>query len=312
MHFDAKYRADKLTKLFGGDQQDGDEGDEILTDEKEEAKALSTYKRGDLLKMHTYNDALRYTIGSYVLYPGSEEAPEKIAKFHEIAPGVGALVMKPGNEKCLGALRGFIEEVLAHQVDRFTQYRYLSDASFQTVANKPGRIGEEAGGYGVARRDGSCVMLWLKKEKANVFREHGFAYCWAVPKGDETDPEKSAKAKILRKNLDLNLSIEIGSEFVPVGAGQGEKIHGHGWRAKVKSARFLSKEKLNDFLKKKLPGTEASSVEHYVLFEFEEVTDFEPLILNKVHKKNRSGSKFMAVTCKWSEIIDADEGSWVE
>ena len=63
LHLDAKYRAQEIETLFGP------ESDENLDEEKEEVKTTSTYKRGDLLKMHTYNDAVRQTIGSYVLYP---------------------------------------------------------------------------------------------------------------------------------------------------------------------------------------------------------------------------------------------------
>ena len=42
---------------------------EEVEDDKQDS-VINTYKRGDLLKMHTYNDAIRRTVGSYVLYPG--------------------------------------------------------------------------------------------------------------------------------------------------------------------------------------------------------------------------------------------------
>ena len=44
--------------------------------------------------MHTYNDAIRRTIGSYVLYPGNINHADKGNKvfslYDEILPGVGA------------------------------------------------------------------------------------------------------------------------------------------------------------------------------------------------------------------------------
>ena len=91
LHFDAKYRAEQITELFG----DQNENEEAIIDEKQTAKAISVYKRGDLLKMHTYNDALRSTIGSYILYPGTNDKNEKVSKFHEIAPGLAPFRLNP-------------------------------------------------------------------------------------------------------------------------------------------------------------------------------------------------------------------------
>lgn len=105
MHFDAKYRAENLKSVFGALVK----GDGELDEEKQQGKATSTYKRGDLLKMHTYNDAVRQTAGSYVLYPGSD-AETKMSKFHEILPGVGAFVLKPGNGQSRDALKAFLRD----------------------------------------------------------------------------------------------------------------------------------------------------------------------------------------------------------
>ena len=293
LHFDSKYRAEKITQLFGEKRTaDEDEDAADLAEEKEEAKVLSTYKRGDLLKMHTYNDALRHTIGSYVLYPGDGAETEKIPKFHEIAPGVGALVMKPENEECLKALKEFISDVLKHQVDRFTQYRYLSDESHRTVSSKPGFINEDESMYQVARKDAPCVLLWLRKENQQACRENGIAYCHAVPKKED-------------KTLNLNLTIETGSEFIPCGKGQGGKLETLGWRAKVRSAKLVSLDMLKDFLNLEYPesGLKPGNAKHYVLFEFDEVSECPVIDVDEVHKTKRSGSPYMAVSCTWAEIV---------
>ena len=96
IHFDAKYRISDLTSLIGDNKES--ELDEGLIDDKIEA-VVNTYKRGDLLKMHTYNDAIRRTIGSYVLYPGSynrNSASNAIfSLYDEVLPGVGAFSIKP-------------------------------------------------------------------------------------------------------------------------------------------------------------------------------------------------------------------------
>lgn len=291
LHFDSKYRADKITQLFGEKAAD-DEEEETLAAEKEEAKVLSTYQRGDLLKMHTYNDALRHTIGSYVLYPGDGGEPEKIAKFHEIAPGVGALVMKPGNQDCLNSLGGFIADVLRHQVDRFTQYRYLSDESYRTVSAKPGFISQEVKEYRVARKNAPCVLLWVRKDNQHAFRENGIAYCHAVPTAST-------------RKLDLNLTVETGSEFIPCGEAPGKKIVTLGWRAKIRSAKLVSIGTLNEILKvRNLDGQlTPKSVEQYVLFEFDEASNCPAIDVSEVHKLKRSGSNYMAVSCTWGDIV---------
>lgn len=287
LHFDAKYRATNLKSVFGEDD------DEQISEEKREAKSLSTYKRGDLLKMHTYNDALRKTIGSYVLYPGEAVTePEELRKFHEIAPGVGALVMKPGREECLNALKGFLENIFDHQSSQFTQYRYMNDANHQTVLEEPRKLKEDEEVYQVARTKAPCVLLWLKKKTADVFREAGFAYCHAVPRKES-------------QQLNLDLTIQAGSEFIPCGGGQGERMTSLDWRAKITSARFLSKAKLTEFISERGLTSELSpsSVNHYLLFEFSEPTKFKKIDVTEAHRQHRSGSQYMAVTCKWQDII---------
>ncbi len=290
LHFDAKYRAEDIAAVFG--QLDADE--EAITNEKLEGKAESNYKRGDLLKMHTYNDALRHTIGSYVLYPGTKtDGAEKRPKFHEIAPGVGAMVMKPGNAACLDAVRFFLDEVFEHQSDIFSQYRYLSDAGYETLREKPEHVEEEGSNYRIARQDSPCVVLWLKQNQEALFRKHGFAYCWA------TNEEHKA-------TLDFNLSIEVGAEFIPCGGGQGGAKIGHGWRAKVKSARFMSLEKLRDYISNKglTKELEPKSAKHYLLFEFVEDAEFKKIDLSGIYRARRSGSDYMAVSCRWREILE--------
>lgn len=287
LHFDAKYRAESLAQVFGRAEVTGDE----LQEEKREGKSLSTYKRGDLLKMHTYNDALRHTIGSYVLYPGDSGTPEKRPRFHEIAPGVGAYVLKPGKPEYLDALKNFLKDVFEHQADRFSQYSYLREAGHDTLA-ADSMVKETSASYRVARKDSTCVLLWVRKESREIFRRSGFAYCHAE----------------VRENLNLDLSIEVGTELIPCG-GKGH-IAGLGWRAKIRSVRFIAKEKLIEWLIQEKPevdpSTHPKSSEHYLLFEFDDVSALEKLDLDTVHQARRAKgeSKYMAVRCKWSEILE--------
>ena len=118
IHFDAKYRLDK--KLVG-EQPDNLEGVQIELKEEEENRERDVYKKGDLLKMHAYKDAIRRTGGAYILYPGNTK--EEIHKgFEEIIPGLGAFCLSPGHdEDQIPAIKTFLEEVVDHFANRTTK-----------------------------------------------------------------------------------------------------------------------------------------------------------------------------------------------
>ena len=107
IHFDAKYRIEHILDLFG-------QGEDAADDEK-------GYKRDDLLKMHAYNDAIRRTYGSYILYPGDKDDPRR--RYREIIPGLGAFTLKPGREEMTGAskIEEFVREVVRSLQNRLTQ-----------------------------------------------------------------------------------------------------------------------------------------------------------------------------------------------
>lgn len=128
IHFDAKYKIDKFLELFASNERpdgdaatDGDEtrGDPLSVLKEEESKGV--YKRGDLLKMHAYNDAIRRTYGSYVLYPGDKDDPKR--RYREIIPGIGAFVLKPGKQEMTGSskIEDFIRKVTYSLQNRLTQ-----------------------------------------------------------------------------------------------------------------------------------------------------------------------------------------------
>jgi predicted component of viral defense system (DUF524 family) len=116
LHFDAKYRVDNLKEIFEADQ-DGQVSGEA--------------KRSDLLKMHTYRDAIRRSVGAYVLYPGSER--RHFQQYHEILPGLGAFSLRPtesGVALGAGPLEKFLSDVLDHVASQVTQHergRYWTD-----------------------------------------------------------------------------------------------------------------------------------------------------------------------------------------
>lgn len=158
IHFDAKYRISDLTSLIGGNREtEFDEAE--FVDDKIEA-VVNTYKRGDLLKMHTYNDAIRRTIGSYVLYPGSNNTDgtgkETFSLYDEILPGVGAFAIKPstgviGENKLKAFIISLIECMEANN-SRLNRLKYYTEmilnepsmlkGQFLEPANKPMEKGD--------------------------------------------------------------------------------------------------------------------------------------------------------------------------
>lgn len=127
IHFDAKYRLNKI--LIDDMGKDTESVDSELDSEKLD-REIDIYRRGDLLKMHAYKDAIRRTGGAYVLYPGTEKKMKR--GFHEIIPGLGAFCIAPGHEEDqLSALRSFLLEVVRHFMDRTSQREKIAVSSHE-------------------------------------------------------------------------------------------------------------------------------------------------------------------------------------
>lgn len=220
LHFDAKYRAENLNMIFGEDAPDLDE-------EKDSGKVNSTYKRGDLLKMHTYNDAVRQTAGSYILYPGSGEE-KRLEKFHEILPGIGAFVLKPGKPDCREALKAFLIDVFRHQADHFTQYRYFSDVVHATIKDEPGVYG----GLSTWRPNSTCVLAYLKQEVRELCKSKQLVYSRAL-KDDEG-----------RSPIRIQLGSMAGAVLCPYEGARTAEKRSLPWIAPVLGCEMLSREQL--------------------------------------------------------------------
>jgi hypothetical protein len=149
LHLDAKFRVEALSQLFGKEYVPDDESDipeeiqQELDEEYHETASADIYKRGDLYKMHTYNDAIRRTVGSYVLYPGKDKVNEKFPRYHEILPGVGAFAIRPdfvnGESAAVGtaSLKEFIDDVLLVQKNLFSQLYRVNYWTHNTIKEPP-------------------------------------------------------------------------------------------------------------------------------------------------------------------------------
>jgi hypothetical protein len=118
VHFDAKYSVSSISELFGASTMD-------LNEEKQQQRS-GRYRRGDLLKMHAYKDAIKRSEGAYVLYPGESQGRsyDVWARYHEILPGVGAFMVRPGPtaEASRQSVAAFVRDVMSVMVDRIESF----------------------------------------------------------------------------------------------------------------------------------------------------------------------------------------------
>lgn len=145
LHFDAKYRLDRLKEALGG-EEDEEGGSSELEDEDggSEPDSQAAAKRADLLKMHAYRDAIRRSSGAYVVYPGDERAEYR--QYHELLPGLGAFPLRPTQgQRPQGAasVRRFVDRVLdqvALQTSQHERARYWEKKSYAERREPESRV----------------------------------------------------------------------------------------------------------------------------------------------------------------------------
>ena len=140
LHFDAKYKIEKLLEIIDHEKVENElDGEWLNLEKKEESKGK--YKNADLLKMHTYKDAIRRTGGAYILYPGKEKLQEK--GFHELIPGLGAFPVRPNKtDNGTADLQAFIVDVLEHFLNRTSHREKMAYRTFDIHKNKPNSLKE--------------------------------------------------------------------------------------------------------------------------------------------------------------------------
>lgn len=264
LHFDAKYRGENLSGLFGNAEKETDEPEPI-----------SSSKNTDLYKMHTYNEAIRRTVGSYVLYPGLANA--QFERYHEIIPGIGAFALRPAPEglqpKGLQPLLSFIIDILTHQLSRFTQSYRISRSTEDIIHDTPfEHLREDNTREKIALPEADAVLGFMRKADIEVFASGKFFYCRA------TDEEGQP--------LDLDISAAQGAILIGWTGPRTGPFHTTNWMARIKSCRLVSRE----ILQQETGAEPSSESAHYLLFKFEDVSAFDPRDISAlVKEKNGSG-----------------------
>jgi predicted component of viral defense system (DUF524 family) len=194
VHFDAKYRVERVKELVGSDADDAEFESQIET--KEDGRTAAKY--ADLLKMHAYRDAVRRTAGAYVLYPGSPGDDQVFSGFHEVLPGLGAFAVSPDSEgkaEGLGAVSDFLDQVVEHLANRTTARERLTYHASETYAlrENPVHYGTlhlpESDAFGSAFRalppaEEMVLVAWYESEAQLHLAEsvEGFAYVRLGPR----------------------------------------------------------------------------------------------------------------------------------
>lgn len=291
IHFDAKYRIQDLSQFINSEKKIVSE--EFLEKQEEQISEnenieismekidenLNTYRRGDLLKMHTYNDAIRRTVGSYVLYPGNESNDrrnEQSSVYDEILPGVGAFAVRPGNENAgHKGVKEFIKKIIefkSSEASRNSRTTYFENMILQTPSinseQKASDGNPDLTMIGYVKEDYYSYLKqkgFLPKDKNDILQrgKKFYFYFRAIKNGKVyTLHKETSKAKYLRFTLKKLVEVKIkpGQSF--------EKLEP--WNAEIISTRLVSKEQLELILEDYVKMMNHTfSAEYYYLVEAE-------------------------------------------
>jgi predicted component of viral defense system (DUF524 family) len=272
LHFDAKYRVEKLSALFGAEE--GDDPDR--------GAHYGNYKRGDLYKMHTYSDAIRRTSGAYVLYPGSEVS--KDGRYEEIIPGVGAFPMRPGGEAGEDeqgrVLSHFIRNVLLHHVNEFSRDYRIRHWTSDTLRETPPVFNSDklqaVQSHEAPPMDVAVLAGYIRARHRDVCLSRHVFFYHAID--DDGQP------------LPLDAGLLDAKVLVPYGGSQWL-----GWWAGIQSRRLVSRAVL---AKRLDTEPEAHKASYYYLLELNEPNELSGL---PVMPAPRRGG--LPLLLRWSELM---------
>lgn len=278
IHFDAKYKIENLETIFGKDEN--------LDDEKEEQKK-GTYKRADILKMHTYRDAIRRTAGAYVLYPGSKS--DNKHGFHELLPGLGAFAIRPSrSNNGIEELKMFLNEIVDHFMNRASQREKMSLKTYETYkedkSNKLNEVLPETyGGNRSLIPDETFVLVaYFKKENWDWILKTGLF---------------NTRAGSRRGSLKLGPH-ETGAKYILLHSS-GETQTGKLFKVRETGPRIFSRKTLERI---NYPKDSKKQDQYYLVYKVAEIKDEEFLNLNwditklDGYKKGRGSALPFSVT----------------
>ena len=200
VHFDAKYRIDTILDVFGPEP-------EVKKDE-ETGGERTDWLREDLLKMHAYKDAIRRSVGAYVVYPGASGG-DPFREYHELLPGLGAFALRPtatGDADGTQAVVKFIDDVLSHVALQLTQHERARFWLEQAYSGRPSDTSVSA-------------VSFLERPPADVLVLLGFARssehrAWIASErlyNMRADPDRLGAVGVDARELSAQLLIVYGA-----------------------------------------------------------------------------------------------------
>lgn len=285
VHFDAKYKIANLDHFLDSNF-DGN-----LDDEKVENKK-GIYKNADLLKMHSYKDAIRRTGGAYVLYPGDKSLRE--SGFHEIIPGLGAFPVRPAKENSgIEELKAFVVDILDHFLNRASQREKVAYRTYDIYKNPP-KSDEEVRealpetyneNRGLLPDETSVLVGFYKSEKHYKWIEKNKRYNMRT--GDD-------KGSLILDEL------TISAKYLLLHT-HGNATSGDLWKIVSKGPKIISK---SDLMKSGYPDPKQ---DYYLVVDIEPVNDpeFENVEWDFKKLSGYSGGRASAIpfTASLSELM---------
>jgi predicted component of viral defense system (DUF524 family) len=289
LHFDAKYRGENLPGLFGTSENEDDQP------EDGKSRVAGTVKRVDLYKMHTYNEAIRRTVGSYVLYPGlapNVAEANRFERYHEIVPGIGAFAVRPAKQQeptasGVESVCDFIREILTHQLDRFTQSYRISTSTDEIIRGRPIKYLRDDSIETVSLPNATAILGYMKKADVQAFANGKFFYCRATDENGNP--------------LSLDLSPAQGTVLIGWSGPRTGPFVTAEWLARVVSCRLVSRE-----IVRLETGVEPSSDSvHYLHFKLDDISSLSPRNVGTlIDDVNRGGgSKFRTFQTTLAKIF---------
>ncbi len=262
LHFDAKYRGENLAGIIGSDEKD-----------HPEPKATAKAKTDDLYKMHTYNEAIRRTVGSYVLYPGIASELDKgkktFERYHEIIPGIGAFALRPpSNEQPpvgLSSVCDFIRNILTHHLTQFSQSYRIDYWTESTVREDSVEYSTGPASLRLGNRppkDTQLLLCYVRGEDAalDCRNTHTF-FCHAVEWKTDASGEPG-------EATDLQFDPFRSDFFVAYYRRQTA-----GWVAKVKEVKLVTAQERATEVGRPLTDMHAA---YYYRFQLEDIQEIAP------------------------------------
>ncbi|MBK9732183.1 MAG: DUF2357 domain-containing protein [Chitinophagaceae bacterium] len=256
IHFDAKYKIEKIIETLG---------DEEDLDKEKEEQSKGTYKRADLLKMHSYKDAIRRTGGAYILYPGKEQTKFSRMGFRELIPGLGAFQIRPSENGDTGSkeLEKFFEDVVFHFVNRTSQREKTAYRIFDIHKSPPNADNEVREAlpetYGINRNllpDETFVLVGFSTKPAK--------FKWYEANGKYVFRMNEDKG-----SLELNTEV-VNAKYLLLRKSGAEKASDI-FEIKSKCPKVFS---VSQLAKLNYPLSQ-NPKEYYLVIEIEKVTDKE-------------------------------------